>query len=94
MTLLCFGGKIRRSCFHKHKRKEAADNEVMFANQRQVAYGVISCFYITGLERFLEGRDRWSRFTIRVPSAGFSGLALDLREHVENSRLRALMGGH
>lgn len=44
MTRLCFIGKIRRSCFHKHKHKEVSDNEIMFANQWQVTYGVISCF--------------------------------------------------
>lgn len=66
MTRLCFIGKIRRPCFHKHKRKEVSDNEIIFANQWQVTYGVISCFYLAGLERFLEGRDLWSRFTTQV----------------------------
>lgn len=70
-----------QSCFHMHKCKEVADNEIVFASLRKVVYEVLSCFYLMTLQRFLEGRDHLSRFNLQVPAAGYSGLALDLQEH-------------
>lgn len=53
----------------------------MFANLWKVVYEVLSCFYLMGLQRFLEGRDHLSRSNIQELAAGYSGLALDPQEH-------------
>lgn len=84
-----------QSCFHKRKCKEVADNEVVFANLRKVVYEDVSCFYLTGLQRFLEGREHFIRFNVDVLAARYSLLALDLwergrRNQAESPPKRAL----
>lgn len=84
-----------QSCFHKHKCREVADNEVIFANLQKVAYEVLSCLYLKGLQGFLEGRDHFRRFNIHVLAGRYSVLALDLwergrRNQAESPHKRAL----
>lgn len=67
--------------FHKPKCKGVADNEIMFAHLWQVAYEAISCFYITGLERFLAGRDHVSKFTVRCCQLDSLGWLFELPQH-------------